>query len=87
MDATQVIDWSRESLRMCLVLAAAPLAAAFLAALVVGMLQTMTQMHESVVAQLPRVLVIVLVVFLILPWLLTTWVGYARGIFQTLGIA
>ncbi len=86
MDANQVIDWSREALRMSLVLAAGPLAAAFLVALLVGMLQTVTQMHETVVAQLPRIAAILVVVFLLLPWLVSTWVAYARGLFTSLAL-
>lgn len=79
--ATQhVIDWTREALRMALLLAGPPLAAALLVALLIGALQTMMQLNEPVVSQLPRIGAIALVVFLVLPWLITTWVGYTRGL-------
>ncbi len=41
------------------------------------MIQTMTQMHEPTVAQVPRLAAVLIVVLVILPWLLSRWVSYA----------
>lgn len=84
MDTQHAIDLTREALRMSVMLAGLPLVAALLVGLVVGALQTITQMHEAVVAQLPRLAAIVAVVFLILPWLVSTWVDYARTLIASL---
>jgi flagellar biosynthetic protein FliQ len=85
MDATHVIDWSREALRMALLLGGPPLLAALAVAVVVGMVQTVTQMHEPIVAQVPRQVVVLLVVLLALPWMLGLWVSYARELIGGLG--
>ena len=77
MDITYTIDWSRESLRMALILGGPLLAAAFLVGLLIGIAQTLTQLHEPVVAMVPRLLAVGLVLFLILPWLLGRWVSFA----------
>ena len=77
MQTSQVIDWSRGALRMALLLGGPPLAAALLVGLVIGVLQTMTQMHEQVVAQVPRLVAVVVVVLVVLPWLVSRWVAYA----------
>ena len=50
MEMAQVVDWSREALRMALVLGGPPLLAALVVGLVVGICQTLTQLHEPVVA-------------------------------------
>lgn len=78
MDSAQVIDWSREALRMALLLGGPLLLAALLIGVVVGIGQTLTQMHEPVVGLIPRLVGVLLVLLLVLPWLLGTWVGFAR---------
>jgi flagellar biosynthesis protein FliQ len=77
MDLTHAIVWSRESLRMALILGGPLLAAALLVGLLIGIAQTLTQLHEPVVAMVPRLLAVALVLFLILPWLLGRWVSFA----------
>jgi flagellar biosynthetic protein FliQ len=77
MDLNNAIDWSRESLRMALILGGPLLAAALLVGLLIGIAQTLTQLHEPVVAMVPRLLAVALVLFLILPWLLGRWVSFA----------
>ena len=77
MDTSHIIDCSRSALRMALLIGGPPLAAALLVGLVIGILQTMTQMHEQVVAQVPRLIAVVLVLIVILPWLVSRWVSFA----------
>jgi flagellar biosynthetic protein FliQ len=82
MDMAEVIDWSGEAVRMALMLGGPPLIAALVVGLVVGVGQTLTQMHEPVVGLVPRLVVVLLVVLAALPWLLGCWVGYAT---ETIG--
>jgi flagellar biosynthesis protein FliQ len=77
MDLNHAIVWSRESLRMALILGGPLLAAALLVGLLIGIAQTLTQLHEPVVAMVPRLLAVALVLFLVLPWLLGRWVSFA----------
>jgi flagellar biosynthesis protein FliQ len=77
MDAGLVVSWSREALRLALLLGGPPLLAALVVGLVVGAIQTVTQMHEPVVAQVPRQVVVLLVVLAALPWMLACWVAFA----------
>ena len=74
---THAIDWSREALRMALLLGGPLLAAAFLVGLVINVGQTLTQLHEPVVGLIPRLVAVALVLLLILPWLLVRWVSFA----------
>jgi flagellar biosynthesis protein FliQ len=71
-----VIDWSREALRMALLLGGPLLAAALVVGLVINMAQTLTQLHEPVVGLVPRLVVVLLVLLAILPWLIGQWVGF-----------
>ena len=77
MDMGLVIDGSREAVRMALLLAGPPLIAALAVGLLVGVVQTLTQMHEPVVGLIPRLVAVLVVVLMALPWLLMRWVAYA----------
>jgi flagellar biosynthesis protein FliQ len=76
VDLTHVIDWSREALRMTLLLGGPLLGAALVVGLVVGVLQTLTQLHEPVVGLVPRLVAIFLVLLALLPWLLGRWLSF-----------
>jgi flagellar biosynthesis protein FliQ len=76
MEMAQVIDWSREALRMALMLGGPLLAVALVVGLVVGVGQTLTQMHEPVVGQVPRLVAVLVAALIALPWLLGRWVAY-----------
>jgi flagellar biosynthesis protein FliQ len=84
MELAQVIDWSREALRMALVLGGPPLLAALAVGLLVGIGQTLTQMHEPVVAFVPRLVAVLLVMLAILPWLLGRWVMFAVALIESI---
>ena len=84
MDTSQVLDWSREAIRMALVLGGPLLLTALAVGLLVGICQTLTQMHEPVVGQVPRMIAIALVVLVALPWLLTVWVDYAGELIRSI---
>ena len=84
MDMASVVDWSREAIRMAIVLGAPLLLAALVVGLVVGVIQTLTQMHEPVVGQVPRLLAVAVMALVLLPWMLGVWVAYARGLIESL---
>src|SRR3954467_7774516 len=84
MELAQVIDWSREALRMALLLGGPPLAAALVVGLLVGIGQTLTQLHEPVVAFVPRLVAVLLVVLAILPWLLGRWIAFAAALIESI---
>ena len=77
MEMTQVIDWSREALRMALMLGGPLLAVALVVGLVVGVGQTLTQMHEPVVGQVSKLVAVLVVVLIALPWMMGRWLSYA----------
>lgn len=84
MDVGQVIEWSREALRMALLLGGPPLLAALVVGLIVGVVQTLTQMHEPVVGLVPRLVAVLVVVLVALPWLVSCWVGYAGDMIRSI---
>jgi len=77
MDSSLVIDWSREAVRMALVIGGPLLGVALVVGLIVGIVQTLTQMHDPVVGQVPRLVAVLLAALVALPWLIGRWVAYA----------
>jgi flagellar biosynthetic protein FliQ len=84
VDMSHAIVWSREALRMSLLLGGPLLAAAFLVGLLVNIGQTLTQLHEPVVGLIPRITAVTVVLLLILPWLLTRWVSFAVELIESI---
>jgi flagellar biosynthesis protein FliQ len=81
---THVIYWSREALRMALLLGGPLLAAALVAGLVINVLQTLTQLHEPVVGLVPRLIAVLVVLLAILPWLVGRWVSFAADLISAI---
>jgi flagellar biosynthesis protein FliQ len=84
MDATSVVAWSREALRLALMLGGPPLLAALAVGLLVGIVQTLTQMHEPVVAQVPRQAAVLVAILAVLPWMIGYWVAYTTDLITSL---
>ena len=80
MEFSHVVDWSRQALWTALILGGPPLIAAFVIGLAVNIGQTLTQLHEPVVGLIPRLAAVAVVLLLVLPWMLSRWVAFARDL-------
>jgi flagellar biosynthesis protein FliQ len=84
MDLNQVTDWSTEAIRMALLLGGPLLAVALVVGLVVGALQTLTQMHEPVVGLIPRLVAVLVAGLVLLSWMIGTLATYASSLIGSL---
>lgn len=84
MDMALVIDWSRAALQKSLELGGIPLLTALAVGLIVGAGQTLTQLHEPVVAFVPRLVAVLLVVLLLLSWLVARWVNFTDDLIRSI---
>lgn len=84
MDLSSAVDWSREALKLSLLLGGPVLAVALAVGVLVGVGQTLTQMHEPVVGQVPRLAAVVVALMFLLPWLATRWAGFASSLFEAI---
>lgn len=76
MDVDQAIDWTREALRLSLMLGGPLLAAALVVGLAVNIFQTMTQLNEPVVGLVPRLVAVAVATLVLLPWLASRWIDF-----------
>lgn len=80
MTSEWAIDLARQALWTTLLLAGPPLLAALAVGLLVGALQAATQLHDSVVNLVPRLVAGGLAVAATLPWMLARWLDYAIAV-------
>ena len=57
---------------------------ALLVGLVVGVCQTLTQLHEPVIGQVPRMVIVVVAVLMLLPWLVGQWLGFTGPLIESI---
>ena len=84
MDASLIVSWTREALRLALMLGAPALLVALVVGLTMGAFQVMTQLHEPTVAQVPRLVAVAVAILACLPWLIGAWVSYATELIGSL---
>jgi flagellar biosynthesis protein FliQ len=77
MDPQEVIDLGREAIWNMLLIGAPVLVAGMAVGLLIGLLQALTQIQEQTVAFVPKLVAMVLVLSLALPWLITRMVQYS----------
>lgn len=80
MDAQDAIDLGREALWLLLTVSSPVLLAGLAIALVIGLLQAMTQIQEQTVAFVPKIVLTTLVLVFSLPFLVRQMVQYTADL-------
>ena len=70
------VDLASRTLRTALMLAAPPLIASLIVGVLISLFQSVTQMQEQTLVMVPKMLVIVIVLLLFLPWMLQTLLSF-----------
>jgi len=84
MTPETVISVGQHALEMTLLLAAPLLLAALITGLVVGAFQAATQINESTLSFIPKLIVMALVIVISGPWMLKIIVSYTRELFESI---
>lgn len=84
MDSSQVFTYGQEALTVLLAVAAPMLLTILLVGLVISILQAATQLHETTLSFVPKVLAGVVVLLVAGPWMLTTLVEYLQRMLQAI---
>ena len=77
MDPQVVIDIGREAIWNMLIISSPILVAGMVVGLLIGLLQALTQIQEQTVAFVPKLVAMVLILSLTLPWLITRMMQYS----------
>jgi flagellar biosynthetic protein FliQ len=80
MTDQDVVDLGRQALIAAMLVGAPVLLAGMVVGLVIGLLQALTQIQDQTVSFVPKIVVMLLVVGLCLPWLIEQMVQYSRDL-------
>jgi flagellar biosynthesis protein FliQ len=83
MDTQFAIDLSREALTTALILGAPLLLVALAVALVVGLLQALTQIQDQTLAFVPKIVAVLVAAGFCLPWLVQRMVEYSHTLLSS----
>jgi flagellar biosynthesis protein FliQ len=82
MDPQDAIELGREAVWMMLLISSPVLVAGLLVGLIIGLMQALTQIQEQTVAFVPKIVVMILVLTLAMPWLVTQMLQYSIDLIQ-----
>ena len=77
MGPQEAIDLGRQAIWIALLIGAPVLLAGMAVGLIMGLLQALTQIQEQTIAFVPKIVAMVLVLSLTLPWLIARMVEYS----------
>jgi flagellar biosynthesis protein FliQ len=80
MSPQDAVDLGRQALNLALVVGAPILGAGLVVGLIIGLLQAVTQVQEQTVSFVPKLVAMVLVLSLTLPWLIERMVEYSHDL-------
>ncbi len=84
MTPEAVIVLGEQALIVTSTLAAPLLASALVAGVAIGMLQAATQINEMTLSFIPKLVVLVIAIFVSGHWMLRTLVDYTRALFESI---
>jgi flagellar biosynthetic protein FliQ len=80
MNPQDAIDLGREAISMTLLISAPVLVAGMTVGLLIGLFQALTQIQEQTVAFVPKIVAMLLVLSLSLPWLTAQMLEYSEDL-------
>jgi flagellar biosynthetic protein FliQ len=84
MTPETVMDLAHRTLLVTSMIAAPMLLIALVAGLVIGMLQAATQINESTLSFIPKLLLLVLTLFAAGPWIMRVLIDFTRGLYASI---
>ena len=84
MTPENIMDLAHHMLMVTAMIAAPPLLIALIAGLVIGMFQAATQINESTLSFIPKLLLLALTLFAAGPWMLRVLTEFTRDLYTSI---
>jgi len=84
MTPTTVVEIGRHAIEVTLLISAPLFLAALVTGLIISIFQAATQINESTLSFVPKLIVIFLTLILAGPWMLTLFTDYMRQLYQSI---
>ena len=85
MNEDMVMNIGTEAIKVTIMLAGPMLAAALIIGLIVSILQAITQINESTLTFIPKMVAVIVVLAVMAPWMLETLTQYATQVLGSAG--
>jgi len=79
-----VVALGKDALQTALLIAAPMLVSGLIVGLAIGIFQAVTQIQEMTLTFIPKILVVILALFIFLPWMLNVLITFTIGIFNSI---
>ena len=79
-----VLELAYQMFYTAVLLAAPVLVAGLIVGLAVGIFQAVTQIHEMTLTFIPKIVAVVVVLIIFMPWMLRTLIGFALRVYNQL---
>lgn len=79
-----MMESAREALLLCLSLSAPLLVVGLLIGMITGLLQALTQIHDPTISLVPRVMAVMITLFVSLPWLIGRLMEFSHDQFTSI---
>lgn len=80
MDSQTAIDLGRQALSMAILIGAPVLLVGALMGLLIGLAQALTQIQDQTISFVPKIVMMMLVLVLCLPWIIQQMVTYSQDL-------
>ena len=80
MDAQDAINLGQQAIWTALLVGAPVLLSGMFVGLLIGLLQALTQIQEQTIAFVPKIVAMVMVLSLAMPWLITRMIEYSTDL-------
>jgi flagellar biosynthetic protein FliQ len=82
MNPATVIDIGQQALFVTMIVSGPMLIAGLAVGLIIGIFQAVTQIHEMTLTFIPKILAMIGVMMILMPWMLMKLVDYTIGLFN-----
>ncbi len=82
MEPILVVEIGKQALMLVIYLAGPLLLAGLIVGLAVGIFQAVTQIHEMTLTFIPKILAVIGMLFLLLPWMIMKFVNFSVNLYD-----
>ncbi len=80
MESQAAVDLAREALSTAMIIGAPILVVGVVVGLLIGLIQALTQIQDQTISFVPKIVMMVLVLMMCLPWLVQRMVVYSENL-------
>ncbi len=84
MNSADAIGLFQQAIMMALMLAGPMLIFGLITGLIVSIFQAVTQVHEMTLTFIPKILAVILSLFLFMPWMLNKMIDFTTNVFSSI---